>query len=461
MIFSFICFLICIIGLLNYKKGFFLYLIFKTILVPNINVLSIPGLPMITMDLFLSIYFFVLFIIKGQKYKAAKLPFPYKLPFGLLLISWFCSCIFAVAGFGAEITRMITMTMSELIIIYMIWELVETKQDFKWLFKWITMVFFITCIYGIIDYVIKGNPIVNYETSLVKDVSKVVNWNSYGDTVRGYRVQSFFNHAIGAGLNWTLYITWLFSVIVSYKWKIPNKAFSILTAVLCFPCMLLTNSRAPIVFFAVCCLEFIGVRKKKTLRIIIVGIVAVVAFSPILANYAYNFMSIFSSKVQQDIGGSTVTMRFEQLGACLRVLQMSPVFGMGTKFLDYMDIGLILTLRGLESIWFIAMTEYGIVGVIAYAIRAIFEIIIVPKYFKSRDARIVALAYWVTNTLTSMPGFLTYIYYIVIFFYIKQTKVYESGFTKAYNNIFGKHIRLRSRSYSNNNVKQLYGVKSI
>ena len=434
MIFSIIGALICLFGLINYKKGFFVFLLFKTILVPNINIISLPSLPMVTLELFLSIYFFVLYCIHGKKYSSAKISFPYSVPAVFLMMSWFMSSIFSVAGFKAEITRVISMSLSEILIILIIWQLVETDSDFFWIIKWLTFIIIITCIYGIFEYITKQNPVLNYEISLVSDVSKITNWNMYGETIRGYRVQSFFDHAIGAGLNWSLYIIWIYTASVKFSCKIPNVPVAFFASVLCLPCIILSNSRAPIVFLFINFICLFNPKNKKMMFFIILSAFVLVIVSPLLFKYQYNFASIFNQKIQRAVGGSTIAMRFEQLDACIEIWKRSPIFGMGAKFIDYMELKWVLVLRGMESIWFVALVEYGLFGVLAYLIRALFEIVLIPKYFKSREAFVLAISYWITYTLTSLPGFLTYLYYIIMFFYIKKSIVYVR--IKKYKSFF-------------------------
>ena len=425
MIFTIFGLMVCAIGILNFKRGFLFYLTYKIILVSNINVLSVPEIPMITMDMFLSLYYLVLYIVRGKNYKGAALRYPFSRAAIWLVLSWFFSCFFSLSGFVSEFTRVINYILSDIIVIYLIWQLLEEDKDFDQLFKYFTFVFFITCIYGIFEFLTKTNPIQWYEVSLVKDASKVIDFNTYAGSLRGYRIQSFFNHTIGAGMNWVLFTIWLYSAIACYNDRKFRNVIAITTSVLCIPCIVFTNSRAPIVFMFVLCFMFVNKINKKKLILIIVAALAIGAFTPLLLQHSTIFTSIFSQDVQESIGGSTVSMRFDQLEACLEILWESPLFGLGEKFLNFVDSGMQYRLKGLESVWFQAMTMHGILGIMAYAIRAYYEVFAVPRFFKSREALILGLAYWITFSLTTLPGFLKWMYYIVMFYYIKKSDVYK------------------------------------
>ena len=55
MIFSIIGFLILVYGIKDFKKSFEIYLVYKLILVTNITLISMPGIPLLTVENDLSI----------------------------------------------------------------------------------------------------------------------------------------------------------------------------------------------------------------------------------------------------------------------------------------------------------------------------------------------------------------------------------------------------------------------
>ena len=73
MVFILIGFLIIVYALQRFKKGFFIYLAFKLLLVTNITLISMPGIPLLTLEDFMNIFFVLYYILYfGSSQKLAK-----------------------------------------------------------------------------------------------------------------------------------------------------------------------------------------------------------------------------------------------------------------------------------------------------------------------------------------------------------------------------------------------------
>ena len=131
--------------------------------------------------------------------------------------------------------------------------------------------------------------------------------------------------------------------------------------------------------------------------------------------FADNFLSIFSSKAQENVGGSGSEMRIEQLSAAFLLMLQSPICGLGFKFLNVLNNTLADSLLGSESMWFTILPTFGLLGIIANLILAYYSIVIIPKKYHSRELFFFTLAYWVVGSLTSLPGLKMYYYYFVMF----------------------------------------------
>ena len=59
--------LLILYSLKNYKQGFFLFLAFRLFLNNNINLINLPGVPLLTLEVFMSIFFALLYVIKKKK----------------------------------------------------------------------------------------------------------------------------------------------------------------------------------------------------------------------------------------------------------------------------------------------------------------------------------------------------------------------------------------------------------
>ena len=146
--------------------------------------------------------------------------------------------------------------------------------------------------------------------------------------------------------------------------------------------------------------------------------------APLFSDYTNNIMSLFDSKAQEKVGGSNAEMRFEQLAAAIKLMSQSPILGLGYKFMNVMNTSLVSALLGLESMWFRILTQFGMLGVVANLYLAYYSLIKIPKLYKSRPLFFLSLAYWVTASLTSVPGMKMYFYYFVLIVFIKMSDFY-------------------------------------
>ena len=416
---------IILYSFINYKKSFIFYLAFKLLLVTNITLISIPGIPLLTLDMFMSLTYTVLFFIGKKQNNSDIMPFPYKNPLILITVTMVVSSVFSMAGFMSELSSLIGGLLQNVFLFWLMWRILKKKEDFFLLFKLFTVLFFCSCLYGFWEYLIQSNPIVQYEATLNKDASKVIHW-TYSTTFRGYRVQSFFEHTIGAGINWSMYCIFILVIYVNNKMNVPYKKLAQLTALLCVPCIILTKMRGPIVFFLIALLSIANFKKKKFYYLILIMAVTIAVLWPVFSENANIILSLVDSSAQKEISGSTLSQRTNQFTAAFELLKMSPVWGLGSKFANVYYDKNVHNLLGGESIWLTIITNYGIMGLISYILMAYYSIIKIPKKFDSKAMAFIALAYWVTNSVTSVPGMHMYMYYLIMIYFMKTSQYYSS-----------------------------------
>lgn len=429
LFFYIIALIIVFCGLKNLKKGFLWLMVYKIFLVQNISLINVPGLPLLTMDVGLTLFYVFMFIVKRKKNAIYSVPFPYTKPFVFLAISWTLSAIFSRIGIGGAASQLLRDICQSLITVWMMWVLVEEKKDFRFLLKWFTFAFLIAGLYAYYEKAFEANPLQDFYVTLMGDSEKTIDFQ-YTNDVRGWRVKSVFEHPIGSGINFAMYVLFLLSSLYIYKIKVPNRHLSFFTMVLCVPCVLMSNSRGPILFLLIGLMMFVNLRDSKTYKLILLAIPVLALLMPLIGDYSTVVLSIFDSKTQADVGGSDANMRFEQLAASLALMMQSPLFGLGQKFQNVVNSYLVDALLGMESMWFRIMTTYGALGVLANLFSAYYAMYKVPKIFKSRNLFFIVLAYWVTGSLTSVPGILDHMYYLLLIYYIKNSEVYQ-------------HLRLR------------------
>ncbi len=419
MIFNLIGVFLIVYSFKNYKKAFLWLLVFEMFLVTNITVIALPGIPLLKWNMFLIAVFYLQFLRKRNVLTVESVPFPYIRPFGILMVSWFLSTIFAYIGFLGAVSQFIGTVFEQLVIVWMMWKLVNVKNDLHFIIKWFSIAFIVISLYGIYEHQIQANPLVEYEATLIGDADRAVIFTYDADKGRGYRVQSVFEHAIGAGINWGMFIVFILSLYVKFYYVFKNKYLVWIAVLLGIPCLFFTNSRGPILFLMLAILSVVNLNVRRTYVFWIICLVGFVIVSPYLGDYASNILSIFDSKAQEQVGGSNADMRFNQLAAAIALMEKSPLIGLGFKFLNGMNNMLTAQLLGMESIWFQIITQFGLLGVLANIYYAYYALWKVPMHYKSKPVFFLSLAYWLVASLTSVPGMLIHMYYLFIIIFIK------------------------------------------
>lgn len=414
MLFLIISFILLAYSCLNYRKGFRLFIAYQIIWYP----VKVGPLPLtIVMAAGLT---FLYFVNNGRK-ERAKTKCPYLIAFLAIFVSLFITPFTAMAGFGTEFSRSITIICRSYVIAILAWESIESEKEFRDLFKLIAIVMLISGLYGLIEYVTKSNFILQYK-ALLSDGDI----HFYELTKRGYRLTSLFEHPIGAGMTFGLYAAFVLVAIVELKEKLPLRRLSVFAAVISIPCILLTKMRASILFTLICCLtlvHFSNIKNKKFYRMLGIGILAFPVLYYVFKENSSIFLSIFDSRYQQAIGGSDATMRFAQLAEIRQIMRLSPISGLGETFKQVHTFAEVA--KDYESIWFEQMAMHGMIGIVATIILVAYTTFIVPIKYRSRAAFFFALAYWVTYTLSSVPSFRIVLFYIFEFYFIKKSDVYK------------------------------------
>lgn len=432
-------FLIILYSLVNFKKAYFLFMIYQIFWYYLAEVITISDLPVLTIGMIMSFWFFVLFLIKRKLYIRTKVKMPYAVPLYMIMISMFVTCFVGLAGFNYEMTRAISIGVQTFPTIWISWYLIENENDFRFLLKGYIIVFFLAAIYGLVEYGMQYNPLVEYK-SLLKEGGIRVYTLANG---RGYRVMSFFEHCIGGGMTLGLYSAFIFMIYVSSKKNIPYKKVALLGALFSLPCVILTKMRSAMLFTVICFIATVDLKKKRFYKLFLLGIVGIVFIYPLIQQNSALFLSLIDKNVQSKLGGSNMTMRLSQFDAVSNLMQMSPIGGLGEKFNELISNQYTTQALDYESLWFEQMVKHGIIGVVAHIIMIVYSVLIIPRKYKSKELFIISFSYWMTYTLTSIPSFRTSFYYFVLFYFIKHTEIYKKMLedTNAYSNS-KKHKRV-------------------
>ena len=188
--------IIAIYSFINYKKAFIWFMVYQLFVSFGIQLIKIGNLS-IPLGTTLSLLFLILFILDKKYNKTKKDVFPFKIAFILIIISRIMTCFTTLGTFLEEFTRALSFIFQNVINIYIAWKIFDSKEDFIYFYKLVTIVFFIACILGYIEFYLQYNPYTNYEKSFI---GEGINYYSI-ERARGYRLTSIFEHPIGAGMN--------------------------------------------------------------------------------------------------------------------------------------------------------------------------------------------------------------------------------------------------------------------
>lgn len=414
--------LIMVYSLKSLKRGFCLYLMFLIVGMFEAPFITLGG-KSLSIGFFMSLFFCALYCTKIKD----KTRFPFFKPFLAIVLSLFITCFYAVAGFVPESLRALDIIFREIITVWLAWKILDDERDLFFLIKGMTFVFCLVCLYGFFEYITQSNPIVEYKSGLLEGGITLYSSTTEAAT-RGYRLISFMEHPIGAGMTMGLFVIFVMVSRNYFDQKYPRNYvfFSYIVSFLCVMCAILTKMRASLVFIFIGCLSIINIKKKRFYLTFFILVVCALLALPLYSKYLNLILWMFNENAASRLGGSSIEQRIGQLEACLKLMEMSPIGGLGERFKYYIRNAYTVAALGYESIWFEQMVKHGLVGVATNLYLAFFSIITIPRRYKSKPAFYLSLSYWVVYTLTCVPAFRTPLYYVLLFYFIKKTEAYKT-----------------------------------
>jgi|GEM_PF-736664 len=394
MIISQILFIIFIIFLFySYKSTVLIYTAFKLLF--NITFVALNFGPVILTfnDLAcLSIIIFFPFKINFNK--------PYNpLTISLLLYLTSLLLVSLFSLYASSILMTYKLIISDVVYPLIFWYFLKTQKDIKIVIRSYIFVFYIICIYGIIEFLLGHNPILEW---LALNTTSRVFVDHINDIRFGFgRYSSFMFYPVSFGFVCAIFFSFILYYYKKYNNIILyiNKMNFYLLLILLFIGVVLSNSRATIVCFLIGLMHSVNfslLKNRKGLLIITI-VLCIGAFM-----YDYIFMvieSIFIDKTDE-IGGSSTNLRISQLTESLKYFMMSPIFGNGINYLTYIQDENYRELSGAESYWFILLIERGLVGIIAYLFMIKKLIFLLGK--KHLSFSIIITLAWVVLTSMSL-----------------------------------------------------------
>lgn len=408
-------------SLIDFKRAFTYYIVYQLFLSNNITFVQLPGIPLLTIDTAMLLGFIALYYFYYKKRYKATYSFPFIKPLIFIGIVYTIAFFFSAAGMNVALSQYALQMCSQVFFPILIWNILEKKDDAQVLIKILSIVFIFICLYAIVEWMTESNPFIEYEQSLISDSNRVFNGIYDDNEFRGRRVQSVFEHPIGGGVNFAIYAIMVFTILFKYPFIYKIQKIHIATAVICLICVVLTNSRGPILFCLIGTMSYINIKNARFRYGAIAALIAFIVIAPYFTQYGDTVLSLFSSSVRKNYVGSDEKMRIEQFVSAFSLIKDSPVWGVGFNFTKaalnrYYMQGLL----GLESLWLWAIVQCGLLGVISTFYYMCSTLVIPIKRYASYTVFWIFAAYWISASLTSFPGMKMGLFYFVAFLFLRS-----------------------------------------
>jgi hypothetical protein len=387
----------------DFSKAFLTFSFLKIFLNQNINLVNIPGVPLLTIELFVNICF-ALYFFKNRKRLETPEKFPLKVGYIFVLVSTCVSTVFSIIPINSAITRTLQEIVNTLIFPYILWNVVRTRKDVVYLLNGLLFVFIMLGLYGLFEKLTNTNPIYNYNVSLNAGGTVADYTYADGERLGLGRVRSAIIHPIGFGTYLAVYISLILYLTIKYRevWK-TSIIFKGVAFLLCILCLFFTNSRSPLIFLAIGIIPAIDLKKIITYRMAFLLLVMFVASYSYISAYFANIESLVGIHTAgQKIGGSDMAMRISQFNAAFNIAGSNLFTGMGVKSIS-LYLGNSTGLLGAESVWLFLIVERGFLGVFAHIILLICIFRMNNK--KSRKfVHFITIGWLILTSITSTPG---------------------------------------------------------
>ncbi|MDR1783456.1 MAG: O-antigen ligase family protein [Dysgonamonadaceae bacterium] len=424
IIFIAIGFALLFYALFDLKKAFMLFLMFRLFLDSRINIVNLPGVPLLTLELVMCSMFICIYLVMNyfKKVEADKNPFPLKIAFIFLSISLTFSSIFGIAGFATDFTNLIKQVIENYLTVWLIWVLLNKKSDYIFLLKGLALVFLIAGLYGIFEIATLSNPYTDFKNLISGGGDKFTNTLLFhNDPLRGYRINSIFSDPISGGMYWSLMILVIIYLTVYFKktMRLPHILLIIVTCISLI-CLFFTKSRAPLVFLLLGLLPCLFFINKRIFVICIAGIIVVAGVYFWDSSVFTNFFSLYDSSAQREVGGSTYELRATQMAAAWDIFKDAPVFGHGLHSMTYLPTTYARqNLIDADGLWMLVLVSYGIVGVAATLFLIFCLIYQLGIKKRNRFVIILSIAFFITESFSN-SNFNEWIFYAFIFMFLKM-----------------------------------------
>ena len=378
--------------------------------------------PALSLQFVLDLIFVIYFLIY-RRVKYVKFPFYHIFVFLFLII--ILGVIVSPLSLSQVLFNAIKIIISYSVVVVFYFEL-RKKQDLKYSTIVIGMTFLFFCLYAFAEYFYQVNFLHEY-IYLTNNPEYLQGKLYLTHEVRysSIRCSSFFPISISWG-GFCCLVMSFFSFLYVINRKKPSTIVYILFICVIAFCVLISGSRASMIYFLIILLAITTLYNKNVGLIIFVLSFVVLIWGGEYAELLFKSMQSKSDIVM----GSSIDMRINQFDAALEVLSNSPIFGFGIKggtiALKYNS-----DLLGSESIWLQQFISYGIIGVVFQFLLYynVYKIITEGLEWNKKVYSIFFLTGWIVFcTLTTSPGLSEpyFLSLVILLIRYKKFKCYES-----------------------------------
>ena len=407
----------------NFEKTLICYAPFKLIVHKGIYLFDSAFA--INLDLAITSFAFLIFIINRYKYRKIRLP-------NTLVVT---SIIFVLGEFIAGMNPRFVPNIffyepvCSILYLYMLFKIIRYPKQIKLLIRYLIIVAFILVFDALFDVLTGYNPI----TALEESQAGPRFWVSHNDIMRAgiSRTTSFMPHSIAMGTVASLIWGLLLALLLKYPSYYTSNT-KVIYAILLLPlCVIFANSRTSILI-SLCFLPLLFSRKVFfTRRLFLILIVISICFFFFQDYFDWFYNSIFNeSKVE--VAGSSTDLRKRQLEVALFYFSKKPIFGQGADF-NVLLFESEKDVMGMESLWFQLLMFQGLVGLCTYL-----QFFVVTAYHSLYTNKIFILftvAWLVSVTLSSQVGVSILLYGLI---FLINYKIHI--FNLANNKFYGSNV---------------------
>lgn len=389
--------------LFDFRRSLLIYAFLRVLLNQNVCLVNMPGIPLVTMELFLDFSFCTYFLVMRRPHAMLR-RYPLSAACCVMVVSLFLSTVFSSAGFVTSVTRFIYVVMRDFMFPCMLWFTIRDQRDLRFVLRGFLSVFLFLAVYGVYEKFTWHNPIYDYVVGLTEGSSTSLDWAMNDKRLGMGKVRSAIMHPIGLGviLSGLINIFAVFSL--KYRGVLRRNLLSLAVIWFLGVCVVFfTNTRSPLIFLFIISIPLFDFRRKSSYYFLIM-ITVVLGFGyGYLAPYFDNISSLFALNVTTaDVGGSNFEMRLNQLLSAVHIIDGHYLLGLGVKSMNAFDLyGTAHGLLGAESVWIKLLVEQGVFGVISYIL---FIGLIILSARRNRYVQFFVGGWLVLTTVTSIPG---------------------------------------------------------